>query len=170
MTHRDPATQVRPKCDPDAPKMALSDRDPATPSIGRGRGSRLLQPKSRPSQAAHRDPEGRSPTMTERELLDAVRDACRWSGLLVYHTHDSRRSERGFPDLVLVGPAGVIFRELKAERGRLTLDQREWLDRLRQAGAAAAVWRPRDWPSRVLAELAGIGGRCLPATGSKAAS
>ncbi len=102
--------------------------------------------------------------MTERELLDAVRDACRWSSLLVYHTFDSRRSEPGFPDLVVVGPHGVIFRELKADRGRLSPDQRRWLDRLTQAGADAAVWRPDAWPGRVLDELHGIGGRCLPTT------
>ncbi len=102
--------------------------------------------------------------MTEAELLSTVRDACKWAGLLCYHTHCSRRSEPGFPDLVVVGPRGVIFRELKAERGRLTADQQTWLDRLAEAGADAAVWRPADWPGRVLAELAGIGGRCLPTT------
>ncbi len=108
--------------------------------------------------------------MTERELLDAVREACRWSALLVYHTHESRRSEHGFPDLVVVGPHGVIFRELKADRGRLTPDQRVWLDRLTEAGADADVWRPDDWPTRVLAALAGIGGRCLPVARTEAAS
>ncbi len=97
--------------------------------------------------------------MTERQLLDAVRDACRWSGLLVYHTYDSRRSEPGYPDVTVCGPRGVLFRELKAERGRLTSEQRTWLDRLTQAGADARVWWPDDWPDRVLTELAGIGGR-----------
>ncbi len=107
--------------------------------------------------------------MTERQLLDAVRDACRWAGLLTYHTHHSRRSEPGFPDLVVVGPHGVIFRELKADRGRLSPDQRRWLDRLTQAGADAAVWRPDAWPGRVLTELVGIGGQ-LPTTQRQAAS
>ena len=97
--------------------------------------------------------------MTEAQLLAVVRDACRWSALLCYHTFDSRRSERGFPDLCIVGSHGVIFRELKTDRGRLTPDQRDWLDRLAEAGADVAVWRPADWPGRVLTELAGIGGR-----------
>ncbi|MGI8994178.1 MAG: VRR-NUC domain-containing protein [Nocardioidaceae bacterium] len=100
--------------------------------------------------------------MTERQLLDALRDACKWAGLLVYHTHDSRRSERGYPDLCIVGPVGLLFRELKAERGRLTTDQQLWLDRLTEAGANAAVWRPADWSDRVLVELANIGGCGLP--------
>ncbi len=107
--------------------------------------------------------------MTERELLDAVRQACRWSGLMVYHTFDSRRSERGFPDVVVVGPRGVIFRELKSSRGRLSPDQVRWLDKLRQAGSDAGVWRPDAWPTLILSELAGIGGRCLP-TQSEVAS
>ncbi len=107
--------------------------------------------------------------MTERQLLDAVRDACRWSALLCYHPFDSRRSAPGYPDLTVVGPRGVLFRELKSDRGRLTPEQRTWLDRLTAAGADAAVWRPADWPGRVLAELAGIGGR-LSTTQSKVAS
>ncbi len=102
--------------------------------------------------------------MTEAELLSTVRDACKWAGLLTFHAFDSRRSEAGFPDVVICGPHGVLFRELKAERGRLSPDQREWLDKLRQAGADAAVWRPDAWPGRVLDELHGIGGRCLPTT------
>ena len=106
--------------------------------------------------------------MTEAELLSTVRDACRWGGLLTFHAFDSRRSERGFPDLCICGPHGVLFRELKVARGRLTADQRRWLDRLTEAGADAGVWRPDSWPDRILTELAAVGGRCLPATERKA--
>ena len=87
---------------------------------------------------------------------------------MCYHTHDSRRSEPGFPDVVVVGPHGLLWRELKSSTGRLTPDQRVWLDKLRQAGSDVDVWRPSDWPGRVLTELAGIGGR-LP-TRSEVAS
>ncbi len=97
--------------------------------------------------------------MTEAELLSTVRDACRWSGLLCYHPFDSRRSEPGYPDVTVCGPSGVLWRELKSSKGRLTAEQRQWLDRLTAAGADAAVWRPADWPARVLDELAGVGGR-----------
>ncbi len=106
--------------------------------------------------------------MTEKELQAAIRDACAYAGLLCYHTYDSRRSPEGFPDVVAVGPYGVIFRELKSERGRLTQHQQLWIERLTAAGADADVWRPADWPECVLGELAGIGGRGLPAIGSKA--
>lgn len=96
--------------------------------------------------------------MTEAQLQQLVVDAARWGGLLAYHTHDSRRSQRGFPDLVIVG-SRMLFRELKADRGRVSADQQLWLDRLAAAGADAAVWRPADWPGLILSELAAIGGR-----------
>lgn len=61
----------------------------------------------------------------------------------VYHTHDSRRSESGFPDLVLVRER-VIFAELKTERGRLSAEQERWLTALSNAGQEVYVWRPHD--------------------------
>lgn len=81
--------------------------------------------------------------MSEDELLDNILVICRQFGLLAYHTFDSRRSQAGFPDLVIVGLGGIIlFRELKRENGRLTVPQRTWLDRLAASGGDAAVWRP----------------------------
>lgn len=69
-----------------------------------------------------------------------------------YHTHDSRRSPAGFPDLVLVHPGQrrVVFRELKTERGRMRPGQPEWLADLQSAGQDAGVWRPRDVVSGVV--------------------
>ena len=82
--------------------------------------------------------------MSEGTLLEKVRQTARELGYLTYHTHDSRRSEPGFPDLVLVhGARGrVVFAELKDMRRRVEPDQEMWLDRLRAAGAEAYVWRP----------------------------
>lgn len=56
-----------------------------------------------------------------------------------YHTHDARRSTRGFPDWVLVNPAQrrVLFVELKGWHGTPSEEQREWLMALDQAGAEA---------------------------------
>lgn len=82
--------------------------------------------------------------MPEKALLEQVREAARVLGLRCYHTHDSRRSEPGFPDVVLVGRHGVLWRELKTHTGRLTRDQQDWIDRLHIAGQDAAVWRPSD--------------------------
>ena len=88
--------------------------------------------------------------MSEDELDDLIREACRVRGLLAYHTHDSRRSEPGFPDWVIVGPGGVLFRECKGYdgRGRLgkyTADQAKWHAHLLFAGADSDYWYPEHW-------------------------
>lgn len=98
--------------------------------------------------------------MTEKSLQAQVITTARTAGWLVYHTHDSRRSQPGFPDLVLVHPRRqlVLYRELKTERGRVRPEQRQWLTALAEAGADAGVWRPSDWlGERVVAELMGLG-------------
>lgn len=52
----------------------------------------------------------------------------------------------GWPDSVIIGTR-VIYRELKAEHGQLSPDQRAIGGKLKAAGADWAVWRPRDWLS-----------------------
>ena len=74
----------------------------------------------------------------------------------VYHTHDSRRSQPGYPDLHLWHPVhGQLFRELKTMRGKQSVDQVRVERSLRAAGADVAVWRPADLDVRILAELRG---------------
>lgn len=70
-----------------------------------------------------------------------------------YHTWKSANSSPGYPDLCLcrVGENGVarlIFAELKLESGRVSPDQRQWLDDLSKvSGVEVYVWRPADWES-----------------------
>jgi hypothetical protein len=82
--------------------------------------------------------------MTEAELQRLVIMSCRRLGLHPYHTFDSRRSEPGWPDLVITGTA-MLFRELKSRDGVLTPAQRRWGSRIERAGGDWAVWRPVDW-------------------------
>lgn len=91
----------------------------------------------------------RGVAMSEAELLAAVRQLARLSGWLTYHTHDSRRSEAGFPDLTLVNirQGRIIFAELKTAAGRTTPQQDEWLAALAAAGCETALWRPADLPN-----------------------
>lgn len=91
--------------------------------------------------------EMRASTMTEAELQAVIIAHAQRLGFIVYHTHDSRRSQPGYPDLHLVHPKrGVsLFRELKSQKGKLRADQVIWLDGLTATGADAAVWRPIDW-------------------------
>jgi hypothetical protein len=75
------------------------------------------------------------------------------NGWKAYHAYDSRKSEAGFPDLVLV-KRYVIYAELKTNVGRTTAAQEVWLEALLQAGAEVRVWRPVDWPE-IIATLGG---------------
>jgi VRR-NUC domain len=69
---------------------------------------------------------------------------CRWR---VFHVHDARRSNPGWPDLTLARGTRLVFAELKTAKGRVRAEQREWLDALEVAGVQVFVWRPSDWPA-----------------------
>ncbi len=55
------------------------------------------------------------------------------------------RNPAGLPDLILVRRPRVVWVELKADRGRLTDAQRDWLADLRASRQEAYLWRPSDW-------------------------
>lgn len=86
---------------------------------------------------------------SEKEFQNQVIELALLNGFRYYHTHDSRRSNPGFPDLVLVRaiPPRVIFAEIKASHGSLSPAQRVWINELRAAGAEVYVWYPDDFDS-----------------------
>jgi hypothetical protein len=51
---------------------------------------------------------------------------------------------KGWPDLVLVRDR-VLYRELKSERGTLSVEQQDWGHALKLAGADYDTWRPLQW-------------------------
>ena len=71
----------------------------------------------------------------------------------IYHTHDSRRSREGFPDLVLIrvkgGVGELMVLELKGNppsgRGTLSKNQAAWITAFKAVPGvkSAAVW-PED--------------------------
>ena len=81
-------------------------------------------------------------------------------GFRVFHTHDSRRSEGGYPDLTMVrrgrarGRGQVIYAELKSMKGKVTREQQWWIDDLLDAGCEVFVWRPDQW-NEICATLGG---------------
>ena len=88
--------------------------------------------------------------MTEDELMAWVTDLARVRGWLVAHFRPARRKDGswvtpilgspGFPDLVLTRKGRVILAELKAERGRITAEQKAWLSEM-------VDWDFEDWSS-----------------------
>jgi VRR-NUC domain len=98
--------------------------------------------------SVHTTPQNTLPDDTpEGSLLARVRRLATDNGWASYHTHDSRRSEYGFPDLVCTDGTAVLMYELKTNSGKLTAEQQRWLSLLEHTGKIeCGVWRPRDWP------------------------
>ncbi len=84
--------------------------------------------------------------VSETAFQDSVTDLAKLRGWKWYHTHDSRRSQSGWPDLVLIRPPRLLIRELKREGENPTEEQAWWLEALRRCGIDVGVWRPSDWP------------------------
>lgn len=95
--------------------------------------------------------------MTESQLQDAVIELARLLGYRVAHFRPAKTEQgwrtpvqgdgKGFPDLVLARPGRLIFLELKSKVGRLTVEQRAWLELLGAAGAEAFTACPDQWTS-----------------------
>ena len=93
-----------------------------------------------------------NPTAVQKILLEdpfraQVRQTAAYLGWkLQYHTHNSRRSDKGFPDEVFAREGDrVIFVEAKKHSGNPTPDQEVWMRGLAAAGAEVYLWRPGDW-------------------------
>ena len=91
------------------------------------------------------------PEDTPEELLLAkIRDVAKAWGWLTYHTHDSRKSESGFPDLVLTNGVSLLMYELKDNQKKPSKEQALWLSMLAHTEKVEqGIWRPRDFPEIV---------------------
>ena len=91
-----------------------------------------------------------SGVVTEQQWQNTVVEAAQLLGWWVFHDHDSRKNQAGFPDLVLIRPPRVMFLELKRETGKLTTAQGEVLGLLEDCpGVEVEVARPSNWSSLV---------------------
>ena len=108
-------------------------------------------------------PEDRGPNSLDAHVRRLIADL----GLFGYHTRNSKGSAPGWPDWVIVGRGGILYRELKTEHGAPTAAQRHVGDLITRAGGDWAVWRPRDLldgsVGRQLATLAAVQLELFPA-------
>lgn len=99
-------------------------------------------------------------SMSEADLQEGVRQLAVSLGIRYYHTHDSRHSPAGFPDVVLVSPPNCLIRELKREGVELTDAQLAWLADLFDCDLDVGVWKPADWISgRIVDEMRAMRGK-----------
>ncbi len=90
------------------------------------------------------------PERSFQAMVNQLLDQLAW---LHYHTHDSRRSQAGYPDVTALKAGRIWIGELKSEHGRVTPEQERWLDAWEETGVATVgVYRPRDW-DRLVASL-----------------
>ena len=88
----------------------------------------------------------RWPYILEKDFQNTVVEYATGMGWLFYHTYDSRRSTKGFPDLAMVREPRLVFAELKSHKGILSDDQALWLEKLGGVPAVETyLWRPTDW-------------------------
>ena len=126
------------------------------PYAGAGAGAGAVGkdvPQPQPPAAAPPLPPDTPPEMpeSESEFQGRVIALAYAKGWRIYHTHDSRRSVAGFPDLLMLHPThGQLVAELKTEKGKLTPQQANWLLAFEQAGQKAAIWRPADLSSGLI--------------------
>ena len=107
-------------------------------------------------------------SMTEAQMMAGIIQAARTLGYMVYHTHDARSSEPGFPDLMVCGHGKLFIWELKTARGKLREStttkrgrylpsQLDWLNAFAEAGIDARVIRPADYDDALEALKEGAG-------------
>jgi hypothetical protein len=100
--------------------------------------------------------------ITEEQLLEEVFRLCAERGIKAVHIDRPYRSRKrhlqdlaGFPDLLLAGPCGIAFREIKKEGiAPLSSAQSGWKHSLLQSGQSWDIWTPSDLLSgRIAREL-----------------
>ncbi len=106
--------------------------------------------------------------ISERDLQNAIVQAAHLYGYMVFHARPALSAKgwrtavqydgTGFPDLVMVGKDRIVFAEIKSEKGKPSPAQQQWIAGLEAVARASStvrvcVWRPEDWPDRVLEVL-----------------
>lgn len=52
---------------------------------------------------------------------------------------------KGFPDLIAVKGQTCLFIECKSEKGKLSLEQKDWIERLKLVTGISQVFRPSNY-------------------------
>lgn len=94
--------------------------------------------------------------LTEAQFQQQIIELARLYGWRIAHFRPawSRDGQRcmtavaadgaGWPDLTLVKGTRLIFAEIKSDKGRISPDQKGWLDALKKV-AEVYCWYPKDW-------------------------
>jgi len=77
-------------------------------------------------------------------VVDTLKTISSIRRVIWYHTHDSRHSPAGYPDVIAIYPdtGRVVVAELKREKTQPTFEQIEWLNAFSATPAEVYLWRP----------------------------
>lgn len=111
------------------------------------------QPHPQPQRARRekhaRPPRPTVPKVSEAQFQRMVIELAELHGWWAYHVPDSRQVTcRGFLDTHFLHPVAMRYfvRELKVKGGRLSEEQKVWIEVSRACGLDAGVWYyPTDW-------------------------
>lgn len=101
----------------------------------------------------------RETALRESDYLAQVYGLCEKAPCSYHHCGVPYRctGHNGFPDLMIIGSHGVLFREVKTVNDRPSPDQTAMLWLLKAAGQDAGIWTETDLTSGIVArEIAGI--------------
>lgn len=84
--------------------------------------------------------------MTHDQIVAEVMDRAAKRGVLCHYCRDGRRCEgrRGLPDILLAGPDGVVWLEVKTLGDTLSPDQTTWKHTLLASGQRVYVFYEQD--------------------------
>jgi hypothetical protein len=97
------------------------------------------------------------PPISETMFLMQIKSVANLYGWTLHHQQPTMTAAGrwltagsvGFPDIVLIHPRrGLIFAELKTDKGKATAAQLRWLDELKNY-AETYLWRPKDFDAIV---------------------
>lgn len=113
----------------------------AARSVRKKRTRRVVEPTELGREAT---PEDYHRLITEAAFQAQTEKLAEGYGWYVYHDRDSRKNNRGFPDLFCVHPEhGMVHIELKTEHGTVRPEQKRVINLIRRAGGRAFIARPR---------------------------
>jgi hypothetical protein len=83
--------------------------------------------------------------LTEADMLAGIKSVAKTLGYKYFHNTYAIGSDRGFPDLVIVGYGRTWFLELKGPKPHIYPEQIEWNSALRAVGQDARFIHPEDF-------------------------
>ncbi len=103
--------------------------------------------------------------ISEEQFLDLIIETAHTYGWVVAHFRPAMLKDgswrtavsadgKGFPDCILVRPPKCLFVETKSEKGKVSPEQKEWGEILKQCpGIEYYLWRPSQFDNEIVKVL-----------------